>query len=50
MSAGETFGDQIEAAKDSGLGLLTDNVTYLFWIPVAWVGYKVARRIVNILV
>lgn len=45
--AGPDFGAQIEAAKDSGLEILTDNALYLFALPVAWVAYKVARKVVG---
>lgn len=41
------FGPAISDASDAGLGVLTDNVLVLFALPVAWVGYKVARRIIS---
>lgn len=45
-TTGPDFGAQVVAAKDQGLSLLTDNVTYLLALPVAWVGYKVVRKII----
>jgi hypothetical protein len=41
------YGQVIADAKDSGFGVLSDNVLLLFALPVAWVGYKVTRKIVN---
>jgi hypothetical protein len=43
----EQFGQQAVKAKDEGLGVLSDNVVYLLAMPVAWVGYKVIRRVIS---
>jgi hypothetical protein len=45
--ASPDFGPSITAAKDEGLGILTDNVLLLLALPVAWVGYKVARKVIG---
>lgn len=36
----------IDAAAAEGLGILQDNVLYLFALPVAWVGYKIVRKVI----
>jgi hypothetical protein len=40
------FGGQVATAVSSATSLLSDNVLYLFAIPIAWVGYKVVRKVI----
>lgn len=42
----EQFGVQATAAKDSALDVLTSNILVLLALPVAWVGYKVVRKVI----
>lgn len=44
--AGPDYGAAVVDARDQGMQLLTDNVLYLFALPVAWVGYRVVRKII----
>lgn len=43
---GVDFGPAITEAKDTALGLLQDNVLVLLALPIAWVGYKVVRKVI----
>lgn len=39
------YAGQLGSAATSGGGVFSQNVLYAFLIPVLWVGYKVARRV-----
>lgn len=45
--AGPDYGAEIDKAVAAGTGVVTDNVLALFALPVIWVGYKVARKVLG---
>jgi len=42
----DQFGTAVSDGVDSGMEILTDNALYLLALPVAWVGYKVVRKVI----
>lgn len=46
-TTGPNYGTAITQARDEGLKVLTDNVLLLLALPVAWVGYRVARKVIE---
>jgi hypothetical protein len=45
-TTGVDFGPAIASASDTAVGLLTDNVLVLLALPIAFVGYKVVRKLI----
>ncbi len=45
--AAPNFNVPIQQARDAGLSVLTDNVLLLLALPVAWVSYRVARKVIS---
>lgn len=46
-ATGPDYGAAIQGAVDEGTSVLTDNVLVLFALPAIWVGYRVARKVIN---
>ncbi len=42
----DQFKAEADKAKASGMEVLTDNIIVLLALPVAWVGYKVVRKVI----
>jgi hypothetical protein len=42
----EQFKAEADKARDSGMEVLSDNIIVLLALPVAWVGYKVVRKVI----
>ncbi|MCR6703406.1 MAG: hypothetical protein NVV66_01470 [Cellulomonas sp.] len=40
------FNAPVTQAKDTAVGLITDNLLVLLAVPIVWVGYKVVRKII----
>jgi hypothetical protein len=40
------YSGSVQDAQESGIGLLQDNVLLLLALPVAWVGYRVVKKII----
>jgi hypothetical protein len=45
-TTGVDFGPAITEASTTAQGLLQDNVLVLLALPIAWVGYKVVRKVI----
>ncbi len=44
--ASVNYNAPIQQAKDEGLAVLSNNILLLLALPVAWVGYRVARKVI----
>jgi hypothetical protein len=41
------WSSSVHDAASSGLSVIQDNVLYLFAIPVAWIGFKVVKKVIS---